>query len=160
MTANYNGDTAHQASVGTYQLSANALDATTAAITPNPATFSPGTQVTFTLTITDTSNPSSNIIGLVKWTDNGAGGSFSPDSCIVTSNHCALAYTPPSNPSGSITISASYPGDTTHLGSSATSVLTVNVTPSPTTQSSTPSTQSSPTTQSSTPSTQSSPKPI
>jgi hypothetical protein len=155
ITASYNGDTSHQASTGSSQLSANAPDSTTSTITPNPATFSPGTQVTFTLIITDVTHPSSNIVGLVKWTDNGSGGSFSPDACILTSNHCALAYTPPSSPSGSITISASYPGDTTHLGSSTTSVLTVNGTPSPATQ---PSTTQPSTTQSNTPSsTQSTP---
>ncbi|HZS74764.1 MAG TPA: hypothetical protein VFA69_09730 [Candidatus Nitrosotalea sp.] len=158
ITASYNGDNTHQASTGSSQLTANVLHPTTASITPNPDTFTAGTPVTFTITISDTKDPSSSMIGIVKWTDNGAGGSFSPDACIISGNHCSLDYTPPSNPSGSITITASYAGDSTHSASSATSSLTINTTTSPSTsQSSTTSepetqppstTQSSPTTQS------------
>ena len=139
ITASYGGDAAHQANTGLAQLSANTLstststtssttglDPTTAAIIPNPATFSVGAKVTFAVTVTDTTNPSLSMIGLVTWTDNGAGGSFSPDTCIVSSNTCSLQYTPPLNPSNSVTITAFYAGDSTHSGSTATSALLVN----------------------------------
>ena len=153
ITASYSGDSTHQASTGSSQLSTNVLDPTTLTITPNPATFSFGTQVTFTVTVADTANPSSNMIGLIKWTDNGAGGSFSPDACILAGNHCSLQYIPPSNPSNRITIAASYAGDSTHSGSSTTSVVSENTASS--SSSTTPSTQPSttPTTKSSTTST-------
>jgi len=147
ITASYQGDESHQTSTGSSQLSANVLHPITIAVTPNPATFSPGVDVTFTVTVTDSTDSSSSIIGLVKWTDNGAGGSFSPDACIVTNNRCALEYTPPSSPSNNITITASYGGDPAHSGGSATALLTVNVASSSTSES-TPTTQSPSTTQS------------
>ncbi len=169
ITASYNGDDTHQASTGSSQLSANVLHPTTTTITPNPATFSAGTPVTFTATISDTADTSSSMIGIVKWTDNGAGGSFIPDACIISNNHCSLDYTPPSNPSGSITITASYAGDLTHSESSATSSLSTNMVASPPTSQSntiqsTPTTQSPSSTQpaptqSSTPATQSNTSP-
>ncbi|HJW19139.1 MAG TPA: Ig-like domain repeat protein, partial [Candidatus Nitrosotalea sp.] len=153
ITVSYQGDESHQTSTGSSQLSANVLHPITIAVTPNPTTFSPGVDVTFTVTVTDTADSSSSIIGLVKWTDNGAGGSFSPDACIVTNNRCALEYTPPSNPTSNITVTASYGGDPGHTGGSATALLTVNA-PSSSTSESAPTTQSPSTTQS-TPTTQS-----
>lgn len=151
ITASYNGDNTHQASTGSSQLTTNVLHPTTASITPNPGTFTAGTPITFTVTISDTSEPTSTMIGIVKWTDNGAGGSFSPDACIISNNHCSLDYTPPSNPSGSITITAFYAGDSTHSASSATSSVSTNTaTSAPSTSQSNTSppesaTQSSPT---------------
>ncbi|MDE1876000.1 MAG: Ig-like domain repeat protein [Thaumarchaeota archaeon] len=166
ITASYQGDARHQTSTGSSSLSANVLHPITIAVTPNPTTFSPGVDVTFTVTVTDTIESSSGIVGLVKWTDNGAGGSFSPDACIITNNRCALEYTPPTNPTNNITITASYGGDPDHSGGSATALLTVNAASSSTSESApaiqSPSTpQSIPTTQSpsttqSTPTTQSS----
>jgi hypothetical protein len=139
ITASYGGDTMHQPNTGLSQLSANVvstststtstttgLHPTTATIIPNPATFSVGTKVTFAVTVTDTTNPSSSMIGLVQWTDNGAGGSFSSDACILTSDTCSLQYAPPLNPSNSVTITAFYAGDSAHSGSAATSTLSVN----------------------------------
>ena len=148
ITASYQGDESHQTSTGSSQLSANVLHPITIAVTPNPTTFSPGVDVTFTVTVTDTTDSSSSIIGLVKWTDNGAGGSFSPDACIVTNNRCALEYTPPSNPTNNITVTASYGGDPGHTGGSATALLTVNAPASSTSESTPTTTQSTPTTQS------------
>ncbi len=124
ITASYAGDNSYQPSTGSNQLSANVIDSTVTTITPNPAQVTGGTLVTFTATISDSANPSTVIIGLVKWSDNGAGGSFSPDVCIVSNNHCSLDYTPPANLSGQITITASYVGDSTHSGSSGSSLVT------------------------------------
>jgi hypothetical protein len=142
---------------GTNNTSTTSVHNTSLSVVTNQNTVQSGSQVTLTATVTDTSSTPTSPTGSVSWSDGGAGGSFSPDSCIVTSNHCALAYTPLSNPSGSITIFASYPGDTTHLGSSATSVLTENVTPSTTQPSTSSQSNTSPSTTQSTPSTQSSP---
>ena len=141
ITASYTGDNVHQASTGLSQLSAtalptstslstNGLSSTTATIIPNPATFSAGTKITFAVTVADTTNPSSSMIGLVQWTDNGAGGSFSPDTCVLSGDTCSLQYTPPLNPSTSVTITAFYAGDSAHSGSTATSTLLVNGIPS------------------------------
>ncbi|WP_133121021.1 beta strand repeat-containing protein, partial [Candidatus Nitrosotalea bavarica] len=144
ITASYAGDGTHQSSTGSSTLSASVVDPTTSTITPNPATFSVGTQISFIVSIADTTNPSSTIAGLVTWTDNGAGGSFSPSSCVVVNNQCGLAYTPPSNPTNSITITATYAGDSTHSGSTGTSTVSVNTvspsSPSPTPSTPTPST--------------------
>jgi hypothetical protein len=90
---------------------------------------------------------------VITWSDNGAGGSFSPNQCLLSGSHCALEYNPPSNPSGSITITAAYGGDSSHSSSSGTVSLSgplqsVTTQPSPTPQSSesTPqSTESTPT---------------
>jgi len=126
ITAIYQGDNTHLGSSGSLQLSTSALDSTTISITPNPASFTSGNPTTFTATITDPTNPSASIIGLVSWSDNGAGGLFNTDHCILVANHCSLVYTPAPN-SHSVTITASYDGDTNHSGSSGTSTLTLAV---------------------------------
>ena len=123
------------------------LYSTIISVTPNPASFISGNTAIFTATITDPTNPSSNIIGLVSWSDNGAGGLFSIDRCVLVANHCSLVYTPPTN-FHSITITASYNGDSTHSASSGSSSLSPAVTPTPST---TPNTKT--TTQSMTPQT-------
>ena len=103
---------------------------TTTVVSPNPASATAATPITFTATVTDTSTSSpSSPSGTVSWSDNGAGGSFLPGTCTLSSSsssqsQCTVTYVAPLTP-GSITITASYSGDSTHLSSSGTSSLTV-----------------------------------
>ena len=158
INATYSGDSTHLSSSATSQISTSQLDATTTTVTPNSETFTPGTAMTVTATVADTSNPSSSTIGIISWSDNGAGGIFSPNVCILANNQCALTYTPPTASSSGITITATYAGDSSHSGSSGTSSLSVSssaLSSTPSSSSSTPSTtQSTPST--STPSSSSS----
>src|SRR5437660_833360 len=103
---------------------------TTTVVSPNPASATAATPITFAATVTDTSPSSpSSPSGTVSWTDNGAGGSFLPGTCTLSSSsssqsQCTVTYVAPLTP-GSITIAASYSGDSTHRSSSGTSSLTV-----------------------------------
>ena len=126
INATYSGDGTHMPSSGAFKLSTNELSGTTLTVTPNPATSASGNAVTFTATVADTSHPSAALIGIVSWSDNGAGGTFSPNDCALSSNHCTLLYTSHSNPSSMITITATYVGDSTHSGSSGTSSLSTS----------------------------------
>ncbi|MGB6463319.1 MAG: hypothetical protein WBF38_03730 [Nitrosotalea sp.] len=158
INATYSGDSTHLSSSATSQISTspistNAIDATTTTVTPSSTTFTPDSPITVTASVADTSNLSSSMIGIMSWSDNGAGGIFSPNVCIVTNNQCALTYTPPANLSRGITITATYAGDTSHSGSSGTSSLSVSSS-TPSSTPSTPSTaQPTPSTPSSIPST-------
>ncbi len=129
ITASYGGDSAHATSSGTSILTANKMDATTTTVTSSSSTITAGSAITVTATIADTSNPSSSMIGMVSWSDNGAGGGFSPSVCTITNNQCALTYTPSTNLSSGITITATYAGDASHSGSSGTSSLSVGQQP-------------------------------
>ncbi len=154
ITATYSGDSGHQSSSGTSHVSTNEIDATATKVIPNPATFTSGSTVSVTASVTDISNPSSNMIGIISWSDGGAGGIFNPNNCILASNKCAITYTPPSNSASSVTITASYAGDSSHSGSFGTALISEGST---STQPSSPSTTSTPsqTTPSSSPTTQS-----
>jgi trimeric autotransporter adhesin len=102
---------------------------TTLTITPSTTTLVAGSTITFTATIGVTSNPGYALSGIVSWSDNGAGGTFSPSTCIVSDNSCSLVYTPPTS-LNNITITASYGGDELDLGSSATAVVLADGSPS------------------------------
>ncbi|MBI3639483.1 MAG: Ig-like domain repeat protein [Thaumarchaeota archaeon] len=140
INATYSGDSTHLNSFATSQISTNVISGTTTTVTPNPATFTSGNAVTFTATVADTSNPSTSLIGIISWSDNGAGGTFTPNNCILSGNHCSLSYTPHSDSSTMITISATYLGDSYHSSSFGVSSLSAtSSTPStPTTPSTTP----------------------
>src|SRR2546428_157285 len=71
--------------------------------------------------------------GTVSWSDGGAGGSFNSTSCTLSqyststsTSICAIIYTPPAN-TGTVTITGTYSGDSTHKTSSGTSTLTVTL---------------------------------
>ncbi len=57
----------------------NAPDSTITTVTPNHATFISG-DVVFTASVVDASNPSSSMIGIITWSDSGAGGIFNSDN--------------------------------------------------------------------------------
>jgi len=138
INATYSGDSTHLGSLASSQISTNAIHGTTTTVTPNPATFTLGNAVTFTATVADISNPSTALIGIVSWSDNGAGGTFTPTNCVLSGNHCSLSYTPHSNSSTTITISANYLGDSYHSSSSGASSLSETTSSTPLTTPSQP----------------------
>jgi hypothetical protein len=130
ITANYGGDSTHQSSYGTASLQVgSSMRGTTVTITPSTATLVSGSTITFTATLDVTSSPGYVLNGIVSWSDNGAGGTFSPSTCMVSDNSCSLVYTPPTS-SSNITITASYSGDELDYGSSATAVVLADSAPS------------------------------
>ena len=100
------------------------IDPTSVSVSLKPSSSS--STAIITATVSDTSTPSASLIGMITWSDNGAGGTFTPNFCLLAANHCALTYTPPSNPPSTITITASYDGDSAHSGSSSTMTLSEN----------------------------------
>ena len=131
INATYSGDATHMSSSAASQLSTNVFHGTTTTVTPSSATLTKGSSVVFTATVADTLNSSATLIGLVSWSDYNTGGTFTEGGCALAANHCSITYVPPTNPSGSITIVASYAGDSYHSGSSGVSSLSVATTPPP-----------------------------
>jgi len=129
ITTIYNGDTANSGSTGTSILTLDALHNTTTTVTPNVATVAQGSRVQFAATLVDTSI-SSIVTGTVTWSDGNAGGSFDDTSCTLSSNTCAVSYTPSTYSTNAVTITATYGGDSTHSGSFGTAQSTVIVLPS------------------------------
>jgi len=125
ITANYPGDASHAPSSGTSSVAVSARSVSVA-VTPNPSAVTASSQITFTSVVTDTSaGTPTTPTGTLTWGDGGAGGSFSGSTCALSSGQCSVVYTAPSA-SGSVTIRASYSGDSTHASGSGTSSLTVN----------------------------------
>jgi len=107
----------------------NKCDPTSTAVTPNPSSVVDGNTIKFNATVTDTSSSPTTATGKVSWSDGGAGGSFSSGTCTLVSlsssqSYCQVTYTAPST-TGSVTITAKYLGNSTHMVSSGTSALTV-----------------------------------
>jgi hypothetical protein len=107
------------------------VSTTSISCAPSPA------MVTLASTCTATERGDSPT-GTIAWAANG-NGTFSKSSCTLSSGTCSVSYTPSAPPS-SVTITASYGGDTYNPGSSANYSLsagkdvtteTVRCTPSP-----------------------------
>lgn len=111
---------------------------TSTTVSPSPSSVILGNSITYTVEVTDTgTGVLSYPTGTVTWSDGGEGGAFTSTSCTLSestssSSTCLVTYTPFS--SGTVTITATYGSDTSHLGSSGTSSLTVQ-TPEVATQS-------------------------
>src|SRR3989449_3828656 len=123
VTASYGGDSNFAGNTSSALTQTVNKRITVTSITPNPASIVIGKSIQFTATVIDTDigttiDPSGHVTF-----SGGGGGSFSPSSCALLSGACALTYTPSS--SGSITITGSYLGDSTHDTSSGTSTVTV-----------------------------------
>jgi Bacterial Ig-like domain (group 3) len=130
--ATYSGDSNNNAVTSQCEpLSvASSSDLTSTGVTPNPASATIGASATFTATVTDDGLSPTTPTGTATWSDGGAGGTFTPATCTLTtasssSGSCQAAYKPASK-AGPVTITASYPGDSSHGTSSGTSALTVN----------------------------------
>jgi|GEM_PF-945498 len=126
ITATYGTNDEYSGSTGTSILTVNSLPSTSTTVTPASGTINQGSQMQFTATITSMSNQQTTPTGTVTWSDGNLGGAFNPPSCTVSSETCAATYTAPLNYTGTITITASYGGDTSNSGSTGTSTLTLN----------------------------------
>src|SRR3989454_1983031 len=128
ITGRYSGDSAHTASSGASALTVNAgpppsPHPTTTGVSPNPASVTTGSQIAFTAVVTDTSASPTAPSGSVSWSDGGKGGSFSSSTCLsggTGQSQCSTTYTAPSA-GGSVTITSSYSGDSSHTASSGMS---------------------------------------
>ena len=125
ISAKYEHDSVHQSSSGSGSLVPTKRTTSNSIACP---TTPAGIATTCTVTVTD-SNAGTAITptGTVDaFSDGGAGGTFGSASCSLSSGECTFTYTPPVTAAGTtITISATYEGDSTHLASSGASTLTV-----------------------------------
>ncbi|MDE1817169.1 MAG: hypothetical protein KGI19_01035 [Thaumarchaeota archaeon] len=124
ITGNYEGDSTHQSSSGSSDLTVNGVHSTVTTIAPNPVTIYSNEPVSLTATVSDPSISPNAITGTVSWSDNGAGGSFSEMYCYTPSENCETSYTPNPSYSGTVLVTANYGGDDVHSASSGTASLT------------------------------------
>lgn len=120
LTATYAGDTFHSGSSGQTTVTATQR-ATSTSVVCNPTSAVPNTPTNCVITVTD-SSPGTTVTptGTVTLSDNPASsGTFAPTStCTLSSGSCSVTYTPNSGLIGTVTIQASYGGDTDHAISS------------------------------------------
>jgi Bacterial Ig domain len=151
LAATYSGDSIHSVSSGTSSLtvtSATPADPTNTGISPSQASSDLGAQVKFTVTVTDTGSSPTSPTGTVAWSDGGAGGTFNSmagATCTLSSatpatSSCSVVYV--NSHGGTYSITADYPGDSAHAGSSGTASLTLTSHPTSTAVSSSSSTVS------------------
>ena len=103
---------------------ANLVAGTTLSLSCSPSEFQLGLSTTCTATVTGSNSPPT---GQVSFTSPIA-GSFLPQPCILKGNSsalCATVFTPKGPTTGYYTLTASYLGDATHLGSSGSVTLIV-----------------------------------
>jgi peptidase A4-like protein/Big-like domain-containing protein len=110
------------------------LRTTTSTVAPGTTSETVGDTsiVTFTATVADTgSGTPAAPTGTVTWNDGGKGGTFGSTSCTLSpstssSSTCSVTYAPStSSPVGSITVTASYSGDSTHSQSSGSGSIAI-----------------------------------
>ena len=118
ITAEYEGNSAHSGSTGTSVVTVHFQHQTVTSVTPNPVTLVQGASVQLTATISDVSSLSTAVTGNVSWSDGNAGGSFAQAYCVLSSSVCSISYTPPTDSTNPVTITATYSGDDSHAGSS------------------------------------------
>ena len=125
ITATYNGDSTHSGSSGSTGLTATQI-ATTTIVSCSPNPTSRNVASTCTATVSDNGGATLRPTGTVRFSASPSGdGSFSSTTCTLSSGSCSVSFTP--SVSGvSVTITASYQGDTDHTVSSGSTVLTVS----------------------------------
>jgi hypothetical protein len=132
LTGSYQGDTNHLTSSGTASIKWARSTTTTVSCLPNPDAA--GTATTCTATVTDTSSGSPvTPTGTVTFTQSSpATGTFNPSNAqcalsqsVVGTATCTVTLAPGAGQVGTVTVSASYPGDPAHLSSSGSTMLTV-----------------------------------
>jgi hypothetical protein len=123
--ATYGGDDDHTGSSGTSTITATQRASSTGvACSPNPATL--GGSTTCTATVKDTSGGTAlTPSGSVTWASDKAGTFGGGGSCSVSGSGdtatCSVTYTP--GVVGAATITATYAGDTDHVGSNGNTSL-------------------------------------
>src|SRR2546426_210496 len=125
ITATYSGDAKHKVSSGSTTVSAaKRSTATSVACTQGSVVVDQTT--TCTATVSDTGPGTKKTpTGTVTWMSSGV-GTFSSATCTLDgTGKCSVMYTPTLVGSGTHTITASYPGDASHMGSSGSFPLGV-----------------------------------
>lgn len=130
ITAEYGGNSVHSGSTNTSTVTIQFQYKTVISVTPNPVSIVQGSNVQLTATLTDISNPSTVVTGDVSWSDGNAGGSFAQSSCTLSSNACSVSYTASGDSTDTVTITATYGGDSSHSASFGTAQSKVIVLPS------------------------------
>ncbi|MHB8602435.1 MAG: hypothetical protein ACYC6W_06140 [Nitrosotalea sp.] len=130
ITAVYGGNSMHVGSTGTSALTIHMQYGTVVSVTPNPASIVQGSHVQLTATLTSVSSQSTIVTGDVSWSDGNAGGSFAQTYCTLSSNACSISYTPSVDSTDTVTITATYGGDSSHSGSFGTVQSKIIVLPS------------------------------
>jgi hypothetical protein len=110
-----------------------AQDPTSTAMTCSPNPDAIGHATTCTATVTDTAASPTTPTGTVTFGASVNDGSFSASTCTLTpaatsgQASCSVSYTPSSTPQvpGSVTLSGAYTGDSSHVFSAGTTVLTI-----------------------------------
>jgi len=119
ITGSYGGDVDHSSNVGTEVVAWGRTTST--AVVCAPSTLAVGAPSTCTATVTDTGTGAPiTPTGTITFTQSSPTlGTFgSGGTCTLSSGSCAVTFTPGSGQEGTITITASYPGDSSHLSSS------------------------------------------
>ncbi len=98
------------------------LQGTATSIASGSSSVERGSSVTLTATVTDTSSSPTTPTGSISWSDNNAGGTFTPN-CSLSSGSCSVTYTSSPNAPSSIALTATYGGDSSHSGSGGTYML-------------------------------------
>jgi hypothetical protein len=131
LTTTYSGDSTHKGSTGSSSLSIGKRS-TSVALALQPSTVGPRGNSTITVVVTDTSGGSNSFpSGLVAFSASVPGGSFGSLTCSLVQlntykSQCTVTYTAPNTSSRiTITISAKYGGDSSHLSSTGSKSLTV-----------------------------------
>src|SRR3989475_193348 len=128
----FDGDTAHDGSITTVQLTL--IRTTTTTVACLPASVNIGTATICTATVTD--NDAGTVItptGTVDFSTSGT-GTFATSPCTLAAGtttgtaSCFVMYTPTGTAAGTDTITASYVHDAYHADSSNTATVTVTVT--------------------------------
>jgi hypothetical protein len=120
LTANYGGDSKNSPSAGTYSLAVRMKTTkTTVSCTPRFAIAGSTTTITCTARVTGYSPT-----GAVTWSQYGAGSaSFSPATCALSTGSCSVTVR--GITAGTVTLLASYGGDSNNQGSSRTTSVSV-----------------------------------
>jgi len=120
ITATYGGDSTHAPSNGSTSVSATKRS-TGSSLSCSPGPVAMGASTTCAVTVSDTDAP-------VKSAPSGNVTFSNGNSCALvaafSSSSCSTSFTP--SAFGANAITATYDGDATHLGSSATTSVTVN----------------------------------
>jgi len=132
VTGSYGGDSLHMTSTGAGTVSATKR-ASSITISCSPTTLPVTAPSTCTATVTDTT--SGTVVtptgGTVTFSASPTtSGAFSPASgqCTTSGGTCTVTYTPSAGKEGSVTITASYAGDTDHTSSGPSAGVTLTVT--------------------------------
>jgi len=113
---------------GTISIDETPLHTTAMSMSCSPTPVAVGAQTACTATVTDTiSGTPVTPSGSVTFTSSDSSGTFSSASCSLygtgATATCLVGYTPAFGTEGAQTITASYAGDSTHLGSPAASFV-------------------------------------